>query len=884
MGEDSGYFSRRSCQFRLPTRKQDQQQSNTNNCKKNSNGYECNATTSSVSNCMNKSETITTSGCCDTVANNYNNTANRTTNDNFNSRNSEDHGYSCDRQFDVQCRPIEQNVVSSLSPSRVFDVRIENTTNPNLSNSLNSSINSCSLLVDDVIDTNNSSTSKFNSSCSRPVHQLGSFAVDTDTTDNTGSSSSSGGYYTQKSNSSGRKTFSPNSILHLKYTDLNDSNTYRNLCHVFKDEQDFEEFKQELKDFQFLKESLQRSECNDDYKASPLRISTSAQNNRIGSSPSNNPISTSINEHDQQHKVNNNICDDQRANCLTLQEETFSTRNSGRILGSDILPVPLATTQPDSLSSLHSSSETSSSCQPRFVNTCISSSPTPSSCNKARITSSISRRSSSNSSPPLKYLSPSFRNALAPHDMLMDFFKSDENFQEFEREFANLDNDFNVFSRLGQTDDIEDRDEVFTTRDRKCNVESEGRSLIPLKINIQQDTDACSHEHKPLTELKVKHGSAGAKQDVAIPKTTGKSDSFSDFFDNDEDFKEFEKEFANFKLRRRSRAFADDFNRRSNCDLFADFFPKFESQEKIERRSRGPANDWDYLFNKIKRNSGFLTDVNELQSTPSQNATFLTTQSPKRITEDICKANESPVRKPVEIAVQRRPPLPPLLSKHPHYASRQQNSPSLQKKPLELKIEHVSAPVSFDLRNDNPVPLSDNIGSTYRRIPKLIDEDREESELDVPPTVLHIDETPVQNPDTTGATDTSNSAEELSRIIIEHHFTGGISKPTLTITRRTNRSLDESLESDSPVSMHVQQLSELRDKRCHTDPPRIIIEHRFTPRELEPVSSKQNRFSTALEFLQDVDQGKVEDKEKPQKGKQAIEILVCENRHLFRLF
>ncbi|XP_052824731.1 uncharacterized protein LOC106878752 isoform X2 [Octopus bimaculoides] len=884
MGEDSGYFSRRSCQFRLPTRKQHQQQTDTGNCKKkSSNGYDCNAATSSVANCINKSEAITTSGCCDAVtdANNYNNTsitvANCTNNNcraDLNSKNSGDHRYSCDHlQFDLRCRPVEQNVVSSLSPRQVFDVVTENTTNRNPSNSLNSSINSCSLLVDDVRDANNDSTCTSNLPCSlysRPVHQVGSSAIDTDTTYNTGSSSSSGGYYTQTNNSCGRTTFSPNSILHLKYTDLNDLNSYRNLCYVFKDEQDFEEFKQELQDFQFLKESLQKSGCNHDYQVSPLREipvnieEQLAQNNRFGNSPSNSPIFTSINQQDQQNKVNNNICDDQSANCLTLQEETFSTRNSGRILGCDIVPVPIATTPA-------ASSETSSSCQPRFVNTCISSSPTPSSCNKARITNSISRRSSSNSSSPLKYLSSSFRNALAPHDMLMDFFKSDENFQEFEREFANLDNDFNVFGRLGRIEDSEDRDQVFATRDRKRNVESEGRSSIPLKINFQQDTNVCcSNEHMPLTELKVKHSSAGAKQDVAVTKSTGKSDSFSDFFDNDEDFKEFEKEFANFKLRRRSRAFADDFNRRSNCDLFADFFPKFENQEKIERRSRGPANDWDYLFNKIKRNSGFLADVNELQSTPcerSQSPTFLATQSPKRTTEDIstslCKANESPVRKPIEIAVQRRPPLPPLVTKHPHFSCERHNSSSLQKKPLELKIEHVSSPVSLNFRNDSPNPLSDSVGSTYMRIPKLIDEeDREES---VSPTVLHIDETPVYNPDTTGTTDASNSAEELSHIIIEHHFTGGVSKPTLTITRRTNKSLDEASESESPVSVHAQQLSELRDKRCHTDPPRIVIEHRFSPREFEPGSSKQNRFSTALEFLQDVDSGKVEDKKKPHK-------------------
>ncbi|XP_029638383.1 uncharacterized protein LOC115213513 isoform X3 [Octopus sinensis] len=892
MGEDSGYFSRRSCQFRLPTRKQHQQQTDTGNCKKkSSNGYDCNATTtttSSVANCINKSEAITTSGCCDavTAANNYNNTsitvANCTNNNcraDLNSNNSGDHCYSCDRlQFDLRCRPVEQNEVSPLSPGQVLDEGTEDRTNCNPSNSLNSSINSCSQLVDGVRDANNDTTCTSNlpsSFYSRPVHQVGSSAIDTDTTYNTGSSSSSGGYYAQTNNSCGRTTFSPNSILHLKYTDLKDLNSYRNLCNVFTDEQDFEEFKQELQDFQCLKESLQKSGCNHDYQASPLRETPEnieeqlVQNNRIGISPSNSPILTSINQQDQQsNKLNNNsICDDQNANCLTLQQESFSTRNSGGILGSDILPVPLATAPAASLSSLHPSSETSSSCQPRFVNTCISSSPTPSSCNKARIASSISRRSSSNSSPPLKYLSSSFRNALAPHDMLMDFFKSDENFQEFEREFANLDNDFNVFGQLGRIEDSEDGDEVFATRDRKRDVESEGRSSIPMEINVQQDSNACSSNgHKPLTELRVRHSPAGAKQDVAVAKGTGKNDSFSDFFDNDEDFKEFEKEFANFKLRRRSRAFADDFNRRSNCDLFADFFPKFENQEKIERRNRGSANDWDYLFNKIKRNSGFLTDVNELQGTPceiSQNPTFLAIQPPKRTTEDIstplCRTNENPARKPIEIAVQRRPPLPPLVTKHPHFPCGRHNSPSSQKKPLELKIEHVSSPVSLNFRNDSPVPM---------RKPTLIDEaDREESHVGASPTVLHIDETPVSNnPDsTTGTTDASNSAEELSHIIIEHHFTGGVSKPTLTITRRTNKSLDEDSESQPPVSKHSQQLPELRDRRCHTDPTRIIIEHRFSPRELEPGSSKQNRFSTALEFLQDVDSDKVKDKEKPHK-------------------
>ncbi|GAB1609890.1 uncharacterized protein LOC115213513 isoform X1 [Argonauta hians] len=841
MGEDSGYFSRRSCQFRLPSRKQ-HQQTDTNNCKKRN---ECGCGV----NYINKSETIPNNNCFNTVSNTnscISTTVENCTNNNDHAGiNNTSSGYRCglhDRSC-MRTRPVGQIIdnsqranTCSLKPSEVFDSETDRTKDLSASSAFTNSINNN--IFDDL--NSNCCTSTANLAyClhSGPVHQVDSSAVETDTAYNTGNSSSCG-YSPRASDNCGRTSFYPNRILRLSYSDLDDSDIYSNLSKVFKDEQDFEDFKEELKDFQHLKDSFQESK-ND-------------HNNTLCKVPENNEKLFPRNNATGDYQRNKQ----QSSNYLITPEENFSTRNSDRIIVSNNLPVPPATT-PASLSSLHSLS----SCQPHCVNTCISSSPTPNSSEKAE--SSIRKRSSSNSVHPLKYLtSSSFRNVSAPHDMLMDFFKSDENFQEFEREFANLGSDFNVFGRLGQIEDNEDGDEVFTTGDRNFNAQGGVRTPIPVKIDFKKDASsgACLKEPKPLTELKVKHDPLGSKQDFGVLKVPGKNDSFSEFFDNDEDFKEFEKEFANFKLRRRSRAFADDFNRRSNCDLFADFFPKLENQEKIERRNRAPVNDWDYLFNKIKRNSGFL-DVNDLPI--PQNPTFPAVQNPKRThNEDISslshyKTNDNSIRKPIEIAVQRRPPLPPMVPKCHH------TPPGQRKKALELKIEHVSSPTQPSSRNDVSTYLKDNVDSiTSKRLPTLIDDDKEESDSEVPSTVLHIDEIPVDN-STSGA---SGGVEETSRVIIEHRFSGGISKPTLTITRRTNKLLDEASDNEPHVIINPQLLSELKDKRRHTDPPRIIIEHRFSPREHEPGSSKQNRFSTALEFLQDVDSGQSKkDEEKPHK-------------------
>ena len=358
-------------------------------------------------------------------------------------------------------------------------------------------------------------------------------------------------------------------------------------------------------------------------------------------------------------------------------------------------------------------------------------------------------------------------------------------------------------------------------------------------------------------------------------------------------------EFANFKLKRRSRAFADDFNRRSNCDLFADLFPGYEGQPTRERRSRGSASDWDYLFNKIKRNSNIFTEPTQCLSeinadedspvfSPHPNDNRAPVAIPPPPYQEHSSENQPRTpRKAVEIAIQRRPPLP--ASPIRHLSPEVSRSPGLKKKPLELKIEHISSPCSSPTcsstssprtptgpsfvprpRTDSPLLLHINEDELrdsppIRRVLHFAEESDENADEPItptntnPPTVLHIDDEPSAN-------NNYDDDDDDGSIVIEHRFSEGVSTPTTTIRRRTKGSVSSSSSerSASPASsvtvnhQHTQQQpqvpsSEIKDRRRYTDPSRIVIERTFPSRDSEPDSSKQNRFSTALEFLHDVE-------------------------------
>lgn len=123
------------------------------------------------------------------------------------------------------------------------------------------------------------------------------------------------------------------------------------------------------------------------------------------------------------------------------------------------------------------------------------------------------------------------QNYTSPEHMLMEFFNSDENFKEFERVF----------------DDFK------------------------------------HHRFYDFDELKKRRSRGDPRlSEDGVRRGADRDETFSDFFDNDEDFQEFEEEFANFKvMQRRSRAL-DDFNRRSWCDLRSDINASCDRKAKTD--------------------------------------------------------------------------------------------------------------------------------------------------------------------------------------------------------------------------------------------------------------------------------------------------------------
>nr|KAG5711380.1 hypothetical protein BaRGS_006077 [Batillaria attramentaria] len=168
-------------------------------------------------------------------------------------------------------------------------------------------------------------------------------------------------------------------------------------------------------------------------------------------------------------------------------------------------------------------------------------------------------------------------------DPFMEFFSGDEHFQEFERVFDTINN--HRFSR-----------EMDYRRPGSWREGSTEKDPF-------DDSDDLGALH--------------------IDET------FSDFFDHDEDFMEFERELEKIKSNRRSRLL-ENLNRRSSCDIFSDvkaFCDRSLSRSrqnlsntspKVERRTSArdsadpelwnSAEEWEFVMNKLKRNSRLFCD------------------------------------------------------------------------------------------------------------------------------------------------------------------------------------------------------------------------------------------------------------------------------------
>ena len=185
-------------------------------------------------------------------------------------------------------------------------------------------------------------------------------------------------------------------------------------------------------------------------------------------------------------------------------------------------------------------------------------------------------------------------------DPFMEFFSGDEHFLEFERVFETVNN--HRFSR-----DMDLRRQGSWHRDQQPQG---GAERNPFRGDDGDDVDDDDDD-----DLGVLH----------IDET------FLDFFDNDEDFMEFERELEKIKSNRRSRLL-ENLHRRSSCDIFSDVMsfcdrslkksgsgsstpgasPKAERRlsaaKNVESELWNSAEEWGMVMNKLKRNSRLFSD------------------------------------------------------------------------------------------------------------------------------------------------------------------------------------------------------------------------------------------------------------------------------------
>ncbi|XP_061178902.1 uncharacterized protein LOC133187517 isoform X1 [Saccostrea echinata] len=161
-------------------------------------------------------------------------------------------------------------------------------------------------------------------------------------------------------------------------------------------------------------------------------------------------------------------------------------------------------------------------------------------------------------------------------DQLMEFFNSDENFQEFERVF-----------------------ETF-----KSKRFSNSADKLRLSLNRFEDDDSDSSDDDDKTIVLDDELFIGDIEDDP------EEDMFTEFFDNDASFLEFEREFQTFKVKRRSRVI-DRINRQSGCDIVSELqaicdrdpTKKYDAMlEAGEHRLWNSGGEWDYIFSHLNKN------------------------------------------------------------------------------------------------------------------------------------------------------------------------------------------------------------------------------------------------------------------------------------------
>ncbi|XP_076469604.1 uncharacterized protein LOC143299947 [Babylonia areolata] len=174
-------------------------------------------------------------------------------------------------------------------------------------------------------------------------------------------------------------------------------------------------------------------------------------------------------------------------------------------------------------------------------------------------------------------------------EAFMEFFNGDEHFQEFERVFETINNNRRLSRDAAVLPWVAGRGEW---RGEESSGEEEDDHLGVLYID----------------------------------------ETFMDFFDNDEDFLEFERELERVRSNRRSRLLLESLSRRSSCDIFSDVESFCErnlgrkrgststssTSPKVERRLSATssadcdlwnsAEEWNMVMKKLRRNSRLFSE------------------------------------------------------------------------------------------------------------------------------------------------------------------------------------------------------------------------------------------------------------------------------------
>ncbi|KAK6177499.1 hypothetical protein SNE40_015590 [Patella caerulea] len=387
------------------------------------------------------------------------------------------------------------------------------------------------------------------------------------------------------------KLSQPNGIFSLNFNDLKTSPTYSYLQHGFEDEEDFEDFKQELKDFRRLKHEVKEESQKFEIK--------NLQKNELKRCEISN-----ISKHRDkgvQNSYYDNIGHTDFSGFRELPVSHFPNRTSKS--SRDFKRISDAHNRRSRSVDLGETAQLSQ----ELYDTKFSS---------------LARKKLQDDFQDFKLSNLSGLSCRRKREKYnMDPLTFDDHFQEFERVYETIHSrrtsaDLEKYHPMDDSDD-EDDDEVLSKDKRGGMMRPSSRFSSNSSLNDVFSIDF--------------------------------DEAFSDFFNTDEDFVEFEREFERSRLNRRSRAI-HDFKRMSSCDIFSDvksYCDRNKASAIVEKRPSLPCNvlateqnfpglpdkktrdtssinmwnsleDWDYVLNKLKRNSRLFTDGSEFWDTSCQ--------------------------------------------------------------------------------------------------------------------------------------------------------------------------------------------------------------------------------------------------------------------------